>query len=536
MSKFFIIADFFVNQILGGGELCNDELGKMLSKAGNEVVEGWTPNVTIEWLNKNVSLDDNLIIGNFIRLSEDVKRYLKRYRYVIYEHDHKYLASRNPSSYPNYLAPDSDIINKDFYKNAIAVFCQSKMHADIAKKNLKLDNIVSLGGNLWSEKILDLIEEYSKAPKVKENGVVESQNRIKGQFAAVNYCKANLNNSYELFSDSNYESFLKKMAMFKNLVFFPETVETFSRLVVEARMLGLKVITNNKVGATSESWFPLKGKELIDKMREKRGEILQSFLKAFKSVKNLVSDLDDNITVILNLYRRPSNLQLQINSIRAQTIKPKEIWIWKNYHEDNSQFNFESVSGVDKWFDSNHNWKFYGRFAAAQLAQTKYIAIFDDDTIPGPDWFLNCLETSVENRGILGGIGIELNDQVSYANHQRYGWATQNENVKQVDLVGHAWFFEKQWLKHLWMEEPPTWDNGEDIQFSYLAQKYGGISTFVPPHSAKFPTKSSSLLGYQLGVDSVATSTPANHGQFYSERDLCVQNAIAGGWKTVKMG
>ena len=145
------------------------------------------------------------------------------------------------------------------------------------------------------------------------------------------------------------------------------------------------------------------------------------------------------------------------------------------------------------------------------------------------------METIKDHNGILGGIGIELNDQMYYGNHQRYGWATFNEEVKEVDLVGHAWFFRKEWLKYLWMEEPATWDNGEDIHFSYLAQKYGGINTYVPPHPKEDRSRSSSLCGYELGVDAVATSTPANHNRFYSERDLCVQNAIKGGWQTTKM-
>jgi hypothetical protein len=102
-------------------------------------------------------------------------------------------------------------------------------------------------------------------------------------------------------------------------------------------------------------------------------------------------------------------------------------------------------------------------------------------------------------------------------------------------LVGHAWFFKRDWLQYLWREKPFMWDNGEDIQFSYLAQKYGNIDTYVPPHPKNDPTKSSSLKGYEYGVDSKATSTPENHKIFYPQRDACVRNAIANGWKTVRM-
>ena len=49
--------------------------------------------------------------------------------------------------------------------------------------------------------------------------------------------------------------------------------ETLSRVVVEARMMNMKVTTSKNVGAISEDWFKLKGLELIDFMRNKKIEI-----------------------------------------------------------------------------------------------------------------------------------------------------------------------------------------------------------------------------------------------------------------------
>ena len=68
---------------------------------------------------------------------------------------------------------------------------------------------------------------------------------------------------------------MTKLGSNKTLVFFPQTPETLSRIVVEARMMGMTVITNQNVGATKEPWFELKGEELIDVMRSKRAEIPQ---------------------------------------------------------------------------------------------------------------------------------------------------------------------------------------------------------------------------------------------------------------------
>ena len=193
------------------------------------------------------------------------------------------------------------------------------------------------------------------------------------------------------------------------------------------------------------------------------------------------------ITVILNCYKRPEYLKEQIESIENQTIKPKEIWIWYNNPEDSEQIDLSKEFGEYKIITSNHNFKFHGRFALGLLAQTEYVVFFDDDTIPGERWFENCLNT-LEQTGdaLIGTAGVLFTgemDTYNYSRNVKIGWNGGNYNhITKVDLVGHSWFLRKENLKYLFYEEPMTWDNGEDIQLSYLALKYGNIETYVPPH------------------------------------------------------
>lgn len=224
---------------------------------------------------------------------------------------------------------------------------------------------------------------------------------------------------------------------------------------------------------------------------------------------------------------------MQIESIRNQTVSTQEIWLWRNFHEDNREINLKNFN-IDKIFDHNINWKFYGRFTAGLLAQTDYIAIFDDDTIPGKRWFENCLESIDKCNGILGSAGVILHSR-KYGKHTRVGWPSHNEQIKQVDLVGHAWFFRSEWLKYIWFEKPFMLDNGEDIQFSYLAQKYGDIDTFCPPHPANDKSLHGSTQPMKLGMDRVATSKnkAIPHRVFYGQRNRCVSHAIDNGWKTI---
>jgi len=277
--KIAFLADLFVEDgINGGGELNNEELIKLLINKGNDVKKYHTRGLTIDHLpDKEVGL----IIANFIWLSKEVKDYIsENYSYIIYEHDHKYLRTRDPSLFKNYKAPEDQIVNKQFYECAKAIICQSKLHMRVVERNLNLDNIVSVSGNLWSEELLDYLEEISTLQEDKEGvcSIMYSDIANKNVEESILYCKVN-NLKYEKIMPCSHKQFLTQLNKNKTLIFFPKTLETLSRIVVEARMLNCRVVTNKKIGATSEEWFKLKGTPLIQKMREKRLQIPEIVLK-----------------------------------------------------------------------------------------------------------------------------------------------------------------------------------------------------------------------------------------------------------------
>lgn len=279
MGKDFIfLSDFFSDEILGGGELNDKEVVSMLSKK-NKIQKIKTKKVNLSFLKQNKN--KNIIISNFAFLSTDCIEYIQNNcNYSIYEHDHKYLIGRDPSIYPSFLAPKEDIINRMFYKNAAAVFCQSGFHKGILEKNLQIDNLVNLSGNLWSDYSLALLKKYSTKFKSKKASIMLSNIKHKNTKAAVFYCDRK-NIDYELIPPMDYHDFLNAVSQNETLVFFPKTPETLSRIVVECRMMGMKIITNHLVGAVSEPWFELKGEDLVDFMADNKSKILLKIQKAF---------------------------------------------------------------------------------------------------------------------------------------------------------------------------------------------------------------------------------------------------------------
>lgn len=282
MTKDIIfVADVFVDQIVGGGELNNDELIKILRSKGFNVTEKKSYEITFSFLTANTK--SKFIISNFIFLAPQIKKHIQEnYDYIIYEHDHKYLTTRDPSVFKDYQAPDKEVINYDFYKNAKAVLCQSKLHAQVVRKNLKLDNIISVGGNLWTIETLNFLKKMNKKSKKDKYSIWMSSNPIKNTEKTIMFCKHN-KYDFDLVGNLPYREFLSRVTDNKNFVFFPQTLETLCRVAVECRMAGMSVITSNKIGAASEDWFSLRGDDLIDEMTNKREEISSLVIKVLNN-------------------------------------------------------------------------------------------------------------------------------------------------------------------------------------------------------------------------------------------------------------
>lgn len=242
------------------------------------------------------------------------------------------------------------------------------------------------------------------------------------------------------------------------------------------------------------------------------------------------------ISVVLNVYKRPYSLEDQIRSILNQSIKiePENIHVWYNTPEDKTIIQNLPENLNIKTYECNYNTKFFGRFTLPLLCRTPYVAMFDDDIICGKDWFKNCLDTIEKEDAILGGSGVVLHGNQYLPNH-KVGWnGVKNETPSEVDLVGHAWFFKQEHAKFMWEEQPPSWDNGEDMFFSYIAQKHG-IKTIVPPHPENNQEMWSNVPGRDRNMGSDAAASWIHNKDHMSLRNNIASTLINQGWKTVKM-
>lgn len=225
------------------------------------------------------------------------------------------------------------------------------------------------------------------------------------------------------------------------------------------------------------------------------------------------------VSVVLNGYKRPDTVEIQLEALKQQSIVPNEILIWQNKGDLPDFYPLhESEHGYHTCI-SNYNWGVWARFAFALNTTSDYVCLFDDDTIPGHRWLENCLIESEKQRGVYGTIGVIFKD-LDYRSYLRHGWANPNEKTEQVDIVGHSWFFDREMLGAFWREGQVPFHSlsGEDVHLSYAVQKYLGLNTYVPPH----PEGDTSLWGSQkesaeaFGVDEVAISCNY-HGSHFGQ-------------------
>ena len=238
------------------------------------------------------------------------------------------------------------------------------------------------------------------------------------------------------------------------------------------------------------------------------------------------------VTVVLNGYKRGQHLAQQLEAVKKQTLRPKEIMLWQNAGEDFDP----QIAGKTTWASCNKNLGVWARFAYALNAKTEYICVFDDDTIPGKRWLENCYETIQKHEGLLGTIGVIYHTPNSYHPMDRVGWAEPNEKTERVDIVGHSWFFKREWLSTFWRELPEE-DHpmivGEDMHFSVMLQKYLGLNTYVPPH----PKDNKELWGslpdtaWSIGQDQAALSMNMDNVELMSQQ---LRKYTNNGFKIIK--
>ena len=393
--KIKFVSDFFANEVKGGAELADDYIISKLSEH-HEITKQNSRNFSYEEY-------DYWIVSNFILLSKEAKTFLKTKKYLIIEHDHKFLKTRDASVYKDRLAPADQIINSDFYRKAELVFCQSIGHSENLINNLILNNVANFGCSFWSDDHLEVLKKYSKNIKEEDYAFLSSENPIKGSFQAKRFLIKRKIISKAL-QPNSFEILMEELSKVKNFVFLPQVYESFCRLVAEARMLNCSIISNRNLGCTTEPWFSkLKGQELIDFVKEKQSDNIAELLKVLDGLPTklkLEGKKFPKVSLITSMYKGEKYIEKFLNNMISQSVfEHCELLIIDAVSPENE------YATIEKYIEKYPNIKYtrlekdpgiYGVWnIGAKMATGKYLTNTNLDDIRSPDQIevmVNCLE------------------------------------------------------------------------------------------------------------------------------------------------
>ena len=230
-----------------------------------------------------------------------------------------------------------------------------------------------------------------------------------------------------------------------------------------------------------------------------------------------------DVSVVLNLFKRPENLEIQLLAIESQTLKPKEILLYQDGTSDTIKIPEQLKSRFNSIDISPINVGVWVRFKfAMNKAKSKYVCIFDDDTIPRSRWLENCHREMLKKEGLYGARGIILKNPYTYPlySHKYYsvGWDGNLDFSTEVDFAGHSWFLKKEWLPYLFNAPQEIQDYktaGEDMSLSHQLLKSANIKTYIPPQPIDKPCLHGSIKKYAVNFGKSKNAISSNNDNLF---------------------
>jgi len=267
---YVFVADAYVEDYVGGAELSTQGL---IDLADVPVIKLYSHQVTSEIIH---SLKDyHWVFTNASHMDKtSYIEAIKTLQYSVVEYDYKFCKLRSIEKHIEIEGScqcDQSSFGKlfaVFLAKASSVFWMSE---DQSKRYFERFPMLETKSNyilssIFNSELLDTLAEETKPTEAKEESylILGSDSWIKGTEDAIFYAQNN-NLKYEIVSGLPYRAMLNKIASHQGLIFLPKGADTCPRLVIEAALLGSKLILNDNVQHQEETWFKNRN---IAQMRE----------------------------------------------------------------------------------------------------------------------------------------------------------------------------------------------------------------------------------------------------------------------------
>jgi len=272
-KQIIFVADMFAEQYAGGAELTTEAL---IDASPELVKKVHARNLTVEFLQQNA--DAFWIFGNFASINWSLVPVIAaNLRYAVLEYDYKFCLHRSIEKHLHEAGQECDCHKKQlgqlvaaFYQAADAIFWMSDSqrlrYIERFPSLLNHRNSVVLS-SVFDQKFFDKIEAVKQNSKERSGWVVlGSQSWIKGFDDAVKWCEDN-GKRFQSYWNVPYEDMLNTLGSAEGFVYLPKGGDTCPRMVIEAKLLGCQVVTNDNVQHASEKWWQGSPEDICDYLK-----------------------------------------------------------------------------------------------------------------------------------------------------------------------------------------------------------------------------------------------------------------------------
>lgn len=261
-AQVIFVSDFFVEDYVGGAELTSEAL---ITSSPFNVWKLHSKDVSMKLLEEGS--DRFWIFGNFTQINPNLlPTIIANLQYTVVEYDYKYCKARSPEKHhaiENRPCDCHDQMNgkliSAFYFGSMGLWWMSEKQKEkyhsifpflVDKENIVLSSVF----DDRSLAKMKLLRESVQMSERKNWLVFESDSWIKGFQAAKTYCEDN-KLQYEVVKGLSYDEMLAKISSSEGLVYLPPGGDTCPRMVIEAKLLGVKLVLNDNVQHKDEEWF-----------------------------------------------------------------------------------------------------------------------------------------------------------------------------------------------------------------------------------------------------------------------------------------
>tara|TARA_R110002074_G_scaffold109403_2_gene235940 strand:- start:1601 stop:3703 length:2103 start_codon:yes stop_codon:yes gene_type:complete len=278
-TEYVFVSDVFHQQYVGGAELSLKTLIEASPGSATLVNSSVIDQEFVDFYK-----DSKWIFGNIASLDTEMIRYIieNKIEYSFIEFDYKFCKHRNPVLYNflegtdcEYSTTDRGSVIQDFISNSKSTFFMSTKQRDIyndalpetSKANTHI--LSSLFDEQFFNRIQLLNDKYTNQPRDNKWIVLGSNSWVKGAVQSEDWCKEN-DVEHEVIFGMEYDQFLKRLSQAKGLCAMPAGYDTCPRLVIEAKLLGCALQTNEYVQHSDEEWFNRPNEEIIKYLKTRK--------------------------------------------------------------------------------------------------------------------------------------------------------------------------------------------------------------------------------------------------------------------------